>query len=688
MKVSVLTPIYNHDVRYVRQCLESLKNQTLRDMEFILIDNGANQVSKDLINEFLKKDARFKVLHLENNEGYGKAMNTGLNAATGEYIGIVESDDFVGPIMYETLYKIGKENNVDLVKSLFSFKEEGKELKLALSFKPGQYNKALKNLDVPDFCYKYGSYWSAIYKREMLDRHQIRWEEQPSPSAEDIMWTLKTYFFCRSLYISHRCFYHYRVDNPNSSIRGKDDKVKRCMDLYLKLNAYLERKKYEMLDEYWYIKSRREFLNFWWAFQAGHVSLTNWRLFLQVAKQLRYNWEEGHVRLGPLETHLYKKLAFHPIRTVVENVCFKQKKKGNKIENFFLFFPWKISCSLPSGQKTSYFGGLYRVERCNKDAKKYLCALPFYTRVKKPGCEVRSILGIPIYRRSQKLNEKLKPLEESFRHIHGLGAKLQYLVQSIQRIERIERDIDTKLYAQAVHPGTFGPYLNCHTNQNVALVACGPSVKYFEGLKDDAVYVGVNRAFLIDKINLDYLFVQDDLGRDQEAANQYRHGKCRKFYGIIPHGRNMQIQQDPNLRHIRRLSLTNVSLADAKQYILTDSVYPHWPYDISREAIKDWGGTVFSALQFILYTNPKRIYLIGCDCTDGGHFNGGRKENFSSVKRFWLDFSEYKNQEFPHIELVSVNPIGLRGLFRDIYSRNFVQNDASLSEGSVEVLND
>ena len=150
----------------------------------------------------------------------------------------------------------------------------------------------------------------------------------------------------------------------------------------------------------------------------------------------------------------------------------------------------------------------------------------------------------------------------------------------------------------------------------------------------------------------------------------------------------MQIQQDPNLRHIRRLSLTNVSLADAKQYILTDSVYPHWPYDISREAIKDWGGTVFSALQFILYTNPKRIYLIGCDCTDGGHFNGGRKENFSSVKRFWLDFSEYKNQEFPHIELVSVNPIGLRGLFRDIYSRNFVQNDASLSEGSVEVLND
>lgn len=687
MKVSVLTPIYNHDIRYVRQCLEWLKAQTLREIEFILIDNGANQESKDLIDEFLQKDARFKVIHIETNEGYGKAMNAGLDAASGEYIGIVESDDIVDTTTYENLYKIGKENNVDLVKCLFSFREEGKPDKIGLSFKPGQYNKVLKNLDVPDFCYKYGSYWSAIYKKEMLDKHQIRWEEQPSPSAEDIMWTLKTYFFCRNLYITHRCFYHYRVDNPNSSIRRKDDKVKGCMDLYLKLNTYLEKKKYEMLDEYWYIKSRREFLNFWWAFQNGDVSPTNLKLFLQAAKQLRYNWEEGHVRLGPLETRLYKKLAFHPIRTVVGNVCFKQKKKGNKTKNFFLLFPWKVSCSLPSGQETSYFGGLYRVERCNKDAKKYLCSLLFYKRVKKPSCEVRYFFGIPIYRRSQKSPEKLKSHEQSLQHIHESEAKLQYLLQSIQRIERIERDIDTKLYAQSVHPETFGAYLNCHTDQNVALVACGPSVKYFEGLKDGVVYVGVNRAFLIDKINLDYLFIQDDLEAEQEKANRYRHGKCKKFYGIIPHGRYIRVQQDPYLRHIRRISLANVSLANAKQYILADSAYPYWPYDISREAIKDWGGTVFSALQFILYTNPKRIYLIGCDCTDGGHFYGGRKENFSSVKRFWLDFSEYKNQEFPHIELVSVNPIGLRGLFRDIYSRSFVQNDSSLSGLSVELLN-
>lgn len=79
MKVSVLTPIYNHNITYVRQRLESLKAQTLREMEFILIDNGANQESKDLIDEFIKKDPRFKVIHFKKNVGYGNAINSGLD---------------------------------------------------------------------------------------------------------------------------------------------------------------------------------------------------------------------------------------------------------------------------------------------------------------------------------------------------------------------------------------------------------------------------------------------------------------------------------------------------------------------------------------------------------------------------------------------------------------------------------
>ncbi len=675
MKVSVLTPIYNHSVRYVRECLQSLLAQTLQDIEFILIDNGANQESKDLIEEFLRKDSRFRALHIEKNEGYGKAMNLGLRNAQGEYIGVVESDDFVNPAMYETLYNIGKENGVDVVKCLFSFKEEGKPMKIGLSFKPTEYNRVLKNLDVPDFCFKYGSYWSAIYRREMLDRHRIWFDEQPTPSGEDIMWTLKTYFFCRNLFISHRCFYHYRVDNPNSSIRRRDDKIANCMDLYLLLNTYLKGQKYEMLDEYWYIKSRREFLNFWWGYQSGDVSAVNWRLFLKVARQLRYNLKEDHVRLGPLETRLYRRLAYHPIWVIIRGTIVARKRRKNRTISCFLGIPWKSVLNTTS-QKTQsiYLGRLFCVNRDGKSVSRCLCGLTFYRRVKTDEKEVRYFFGIPFYHRS---------LLHARPHAGGQSEAIK--IQ--QRLERMKDDIGTRLYAMVTHRKTFGPYLNCHTDKDVVLVACGPSAKYFSGLRD-AVYIGVNRAFLNKSISLDFLFVQDDLGEDQVTANKYRPGECKKFYGIIPHVRYFECQNNPKLQHIHRISLLDADSASAKRYILNvNGCGPSfWPYDISVEPIRDAGGTVFSALQFILYTHPKRVFLVGCDCSAGGHFYGGRQEDFSPAVRWWHDFASYAKRDFREIEIISVNPSGLRGLFRDVYTDEFINENTTLNYSATEKL--
>ena len=81
IKVSVLTPIYNHSLIYVRQCLDSLKAQTMQEIEFILIDNGAPEDAKRLISEYESMDSRFRVIHFAENQGYGKAMNAGLDAA-------------------------------------------------------------------------------------------------------------------------------------------------------------------------------------------------------------------------------------------------------------------------------------------------------------------------------------------------------------------------------------------------------------------------------------------------------------------------------------------------------------------------------------------------------------------------------------------------------------------------------
>ena len=98
-KVSIIVPTYNVE-EYLRECMDSVINQTLKEIEIICIDDGATDNSGKILDDYARKDRRVKVFHNENG-GYGKAMNYGLMHANGEYIGIVEPDDYVLPDMFD-----------------------------------------------------------------------------------------------------------------------------------------------------------------------------------------------------------------------------------------------------------------------------------------------------------------------------------------------------------------------------------------------------------------------------------------------------------------------------------------------------------------------------------------------------------------------------------------------------------
>ena len=117
LKLTVIVPICNVE-DYVAECLESLCAQTLQDVEFLCIDDGSNDRSGEIADEYAKKDARFRVLHKANG-GYGKTMNLGLREARGEYIGIVESDDFVNADTFEQLCETAAATGADIVKANF-----------------------------------------------------------------------------------------------------------------------------------------------------------------------------------------------------------------------------------------------------------------------------------------------------------------------------------------------------------------------------------------------------------------------------------------------------------------------------------------------------------------------------------------------------------------------------------------
>ena len=116
-KVSIVVPIYNVE-DYLEECLESVVRQTLEDIEIICINDGSTDRSMEILKTYAAADARIIVVD-KKNEGYGIGMNIGLDKATGEYVGIVEPDDYVPLNMFEDLYLKAKEYELDFVKAYF-----------------------------------------------------------------------------------------------------------------------------------------------------------------------------------------------------------------------------------------------------------------------------------------------------------------------------------------------------------------------------------------------------------------------------------------------------------------------------------------------------------------------------------------------------------------------------------------
>ncbi len=132
-KISVILPIYNTS-KYLRQCLDSIVNQTLKDIEIICIDDGSTDNSLDIVKEYTAKDPRVKFL-TQPNQGQGVARNKGIDLAEGEYIGFVDTDDWIELNMYQKMYTTAIENNCDLVFCNYErFYEKSKKRAIANKF--------------------------------------------------------------------------------------------------------------------------------------------------------------------------------------------------------------------------------------------------------------------------------------------------------------------------------------------------------------------------------------------------------------------------------------------------------------------------------------------------------------------------------------------------------------------------
>lgn len=236
-KVSILVPVYNVE-KYLRECLDSITAQTLEDIEIICINDGSTDSSAQILNDYKNKDERVRVITKENS-GYGATMNKGLDVATGEYIGIVESDDFVEKTMFEDLYTLAKDNNLDIAKSDFYhyFTKEGYARHAGI-IKNKFSGKVINANQVPEILRIVPSIWSGIYRRDFLEQNNIRFLETTGASYQDTSFNFKTLLSAKRVMFTPKAYLNYRQDNENSSVKSSQ-KVYAICEEWAEITKYM-----------------------------------------------------------------------------------------------------------------------------------------------------------------------------------------------------------------------------------------------------------------------------------------------------------------------------------------------------------------------------------------------------------------------------------------------------------------
>ena len=227
-KVSIIVPVYNTE-QYLRQCLDSLLSQTLVDIEIVCVNDGSTDSSPKILEEYTKNDSRVKVI-TQKNAGQSAARNKGLLSASGEYIGFLDSDDYVKPEMFQKLYNNSKKYDTDItmcgVTTLNSktsqFSDE--DTYLTMNLFPKEYDeRAFTPSETYDFLFRICvPPWNKIFKREFLEQNSLRFIE--GVNFEDNVFFLDSYLRAKSISLVRECLVVYRMASETSySFSEKQD---------------------------------------------------------------------------------------------------------------------------------------------------------------------------------------------------------------------------------------------------------------------------------------------------------------------------------------------------------------------------------------------------------------------------------------------------------------------------------
>lgn len=234
INVSIIIPVYNCE-KYLDELIQSLLNQTLKNCEFIFINDGSTDMSLDSIIKYKKVDERIKIIN-QSNQGVSFARNSGLKLAEGEYIGFVDADDYIDNDMYETLYRAAKENDVDLVISDFEQEIEGNKIvnRLNIECEEKLYKKKIIEKILPQFIMHedLNSVCNKLFKKDIIVINKLAFPIEVK-LGEDNAFNMNYFAVIESLIYLNYNGYHYReVDGSATRNIFEKDYFYRALEVY------------------------------------------------------------------------------------------------------------------------------------------------------------------------------------------------------------------------------------------------------------------------------------------------------------------------------------------------------------------------------------------------------------------------------------------------------------------------
>lgn len=253
-KLSVIVPVYNVE-KYLERCLDSLINQTLKDIEIIVVNDGSTDNSLDILTKYAKFDSRINIIDKENS-GVSDCRNIAMKQVRGEYLTFVDSDDWIDINTFQIMYTEAEKEKSDLVMCTYmrEFENHSKEKMFNLPKIVVYENKEIKNLHRklfgpidnelgnPEGLDSLGTVWAKLYKVDVIKKNNIEFEDlNVIGSNEDGLFNIYVFNRINKAVFINKPLYHYWRDNPTSITSGYNSKLKnKWINLFKLMREFIE----------------------------------------------------------------------------------------------------------------------------------------------------------------------------------------------------------------------------------------------------------------------------------------------------------------------------------------------------------------------------------------------------------------------------------------------------------------